>query len=587
MKNIILYVALSISVFGFGQTITGVGNSSTDPFYSGKLIGLPACDGIESDIFTVTGSDLFNENTPGDYLIVPDGGSGIQLNIVSTSLGSFAFELPNASVAGIDNNFYLSGLFRKGESMNAYSITVLSCPQILPTAEEGQTNLLVYGNDLNHVQSVSLSLVGTNIEYTNIPFMLNPLTPPFLNVDMSSINATVNQAFKILLNTTIDGLTYSVTPSQNLTITPPIFPPIILTVNGTSLSTTIGNNTFEITTSESNATLNIGGFYRENVSNPFQFNPFPSSLFQGRYTYPEISVFNAVGKSDTWYAPLMFSYDTPLNLSTGLGQSFDAFSIDTNSFTKVIPIIFRDISNNSIQQGVIAYDNNNTLSIYKIPQTATNKPLHIDPSPIASKAGFEGTHFFKTKDMNGDGLHEVLDYSTDGSSHKITIYKVSESGFSEIGTPINLPYPLLGDNFDMADFNNDGFNDIITLEEVTTGSYKPKIYLRIQFGYQLADPLISDFTEDSKYVEIKAIDFNRDSQYDFALLFNDFNNSETGVNLYTFDGMNFQGQAPITISTTQQYTNVSNLIFDDLDYNLDGLLDIGYLAKIILIIYFL
>lgn len=568
MKKALLIFSIFISGFGFSQTITGVGNTSSDPLFSGKLIGYSHCGTETGDTFTFTGISLPSISTT--YSI----GSSINSNIpitVTTILNALIFTLPNSTVAGFNTDFNISGSLYNDSSpidkSTDFVITVLSCPDIIAsTAEQGQPELQIFGNDLNKVQSVTASVVGSNIEF-ELPFVYiqSQFNSSFLSVSISTL--TPNQ-YKFLLNTTINGLIYSVGPEQILTITSPIPAPIITTVTGNILPTSGTNRNVNITAenmANRQIIFNVGGIVSGNIT--------PSQSITGiglssgdRITNPYITVTDVLsGKSDTWYFPALMTFTGNGSL---LGDNFDDFnsSLGGSNFLKTIPFEYNTTLSGP-QLGLLAY-NMNGIKLFQFGKNISGIPLTLSESFLATVA-VSNISEIKTKDITGDGFPEIFALTSNG----IEIFAFdSQLGFS----PPNIISPLSPiSDFDIGDVNNDGYNDLVTMNQNSSFGEFGDVYLGSKTGIPSTQPItllagVGNETITNYDIEISDIDNNGSNEINVL-----FKSSSSGkIAILSFSGGVFTTTSTVSVSTYDTYTDLKTINLDN-----NGLLDFAAVAE--------
>ncbi|TAF73859.1 MAG: T9SS C-terminal target domain-containing protein [Bacteroidetes bacterium] len=565
MKKALLIISIFISGFGFSQTITGIGNITETEY---GLVGFPACNGLSGSIFTFSGGgftslDLIRIETFSSLL------QKIDITVTTMSGGYYQFELPNVTSAGINTDFKLSGQLVHSEmDYLGYALTVLSCPianNNQPTIELGEV-VEFFGNDLDLVSSIDLSVAGENLIYPNVPFQY--FGNGIMNVTFPSSLTLLNKFLIPTLNYpgTIGGVAFS---APGIQLVAPIPAPIITTVLGLDQATSqlITIQGFNLAP---NSIVNIGGQIVTNIlPSPFA-PPFSEILFSiptnARFLNPYITVTDpASKKSDTWYFPPLITYNSNGSL---LGENFDDFntSLDGSNFLKTIPFEY-NTTGFGPQLGLLAYDENG-IKLFQFGKNISGIPLTLSESFLATVA-VSNISEIKTKDITGDGFPEIFALTSNG----IEIFGFNElSGFIQIN---NIPVSSIS-NFDIGDVNNDGFNDLVTMNQNSTIGEFGDVYLGSKNGIQSVQQItllagVGNETITNYDIIISDVDNNGTNEINVL-----FKSSSSGkIAIISFSGVVFTTTS--TIGVTSNNYNYIDLKTIDLDN--DGLLDFAAVAE--------
>lgn len=562
MKKVLLIISIFISGFGFSQTITGIGNI-TDPSYG--LVGLPGC-GIEpGDTFTFSGSGFTIGND--NFSIIADGGGSdiIPFNISNFALGIYSFEVPN--VTNLGSNFKLSGQIAVNETplVSSINITVLSCPianNNQPTIELGEV-VPFFGNDLDLVSSIDLSVAGENLIYPNVPFQY--FGNGIMNVTFPSGVTLLNKFLIPTLNypITIGGIQVSIPFSAGIQVVAPIPAPIITTVTGNILPT--GGGTINITGNNIDGRgiiINLGGVVSSLINQNGNIILY-SLQSNDRITNPYITVTDVQsGKSDTWYFPALMTFTGNGSL---LGENFDDFntSLDGSNFLKTIPFEY-NTTGFGPQLGLLAY-NANGIKLFQFGKNISGIPLTLSESSLAT-VFFSNISEIKTKDITGDGFPEIFALTSNG----IEIFGFNElSGFIQIN---NIPIPPIS-NFDIGDVNNDGFNDLVTMNQNSVSGEFGDVYLGSKNGIS---PFVSEVLnfagEAIECYDVVIADLDNNTTNEISFIYKGI--VQNKISIISFDGVAFYSESENDITTYNAYADLKTIDLDN-----DGLLDFAAVAE--------
>ncbi|MDT8410816.1 MAG: T9SS type A sorting domain-containing protein [Vicingaceae bacterium] len=184
------------------------------------------------------------------------------------------------------------------------------------------------------------------------------------------------------------------------------------------------------------------------------------------------------------------------------------------------------------------------------------------PVTYLSGQSSNSAQIVKAIDMNNDGYIDILTANSNAPSY--SVYIRLNNGNGTFANPTISPVTTIQPNHIIAaDFNNDGFNDVISLSK-NSGSINKVFYHQGIGSDTLPTSVIIPGITGGIIDGAVAEDFNSDGNMDFALS----NRDSNYIALYYGNGTG-SFQAPVFYPTTQSPRNI-----DVADFNNDGKKDI-------------
>lgn len=186
---------------------------------------------------------------------------------------------------------------------------------------------------------------------------------------------------------------------------------------------------------------------------------------------------NSDGKAD-----LVISEASPIatniyvfeNITTGATIEFD--EIDpvilqlprqtNNDIRNAYEVAINDLDNNGKIDLIVTNSSDNTIHIFE--NTSTSGSLSINETPIEITVGAAVTFGIDVQDLNNDGLSEIM--VTDQAADAYILPNESDEGNIQFGVAQTVEFDRQVNEIAAADFNNDGYKDIILIDTEASSS---------------------------------------------------------------------------------------------------------------------